>query len=209
MWHLLRHRETWARAKRALRKCVDDSFLVVVRDPTAGLDPDGEDDDPLVSLNKPGEPDEADKHIKDGPCDRAAIKRLLTKYAHVSPAELPGFPPIRGVETEQVIPLVPGAQPPAPRRYKLSPREKEEVEKHVTMLLQKGLAVPYIGPYGAPVLFVPKPDGTLRMVIDYRALNRLTVKDKYPIPVISDLIDQLRDATVFTALDLTQVVDKL
>ena len=64
--------------------------------------------------------------------------------------------------------------------------------------------MPYTGPYGAPVLFVPKPDGTLRMVIDYRALNRLTVKDKYPIPVISDLIDQLRDATVFSALDLTQ-----
>jgi hypothetical protein len=203
------HRESvilsYLQAKRALRKCVDESFLVVVRDPTAGLDPEGDsDDDPLVSLNKKGVSELADSHIKDGPCDRAAIQSLLKKYKHVSPAELPGLPPIRGVETEQVIPLVPGAQPPAPRRYKLSPREKEEVEKHVSMLLQKGLAEPYIGPYGAPVLFVPKPDGSLRMVIDYRALNRLTIKDKYPIPLISDMIDQLRDAKVFSALDLTQ-----
>lgn len=193
---------TLLQAKRALKKHADEAFVVVVRDPTLGLDPEeGPAEDPLHSLN-PGESGES--HIADGPCDKHAISTLLKKYAHVSPAELPGCPPERGIEAQHVIRLVDGASPPPPRRYKLSPREKAEVENHVSALLKKGLAQPSTSPYGAPVLFVPKPDGTLRMVIDYRALNRLTVKDSYPIPQISELIDQLRDAKVFSALDLTQ-----
>ena len=188
-------------AKRALRKNAEDAFLVIVREPDIGLDPEGL-EDPLDSLNA-GEV-EREKHIADGPCDRAAVKQLLEKYKHVSPDELPGFPPERGIEAEHVIKLVDGATPPAPRRYRMSPREKAEVEDHVGKLLAKGLAQPSTSPYGAPILFVPKPDGSLRLVVDYRSLNKITVKDKYPIPHIADLIDQLRDAKVFSALDLTQ-----
>jgi hypothetical protein len=125
-------------------------------------------------------PDLVDSHIKDGPCDRQAIKQLLQKYAHVSPAELPGHPPVRGVETENIIKLMPGVEPPAPRRYKLSPRERDEVERHITMLLNKGLAVPYTGPYGSPVLFVPKPDGTLRMVIDSQGFEPSDTQRQIP-----------------------------
>ena len=145
-----------------------------------------------------------DKHIADGPCDKAAVKQLLEKYRHISPDELPGYPPERGVEAEHVIKLMEGAKPPAPRRYRMSSRERAEVEDHVGKLLAKGLAQPSTSPYGAPVLFVPKPDGSLRLVVDYKSLNKITVKDKYPIPHIADLLDQLRDARVFSALDLTQ-----
>lgn len=189
-------------AKRALRKSSEDAFLVIVREPgESGLDPEGL-EDPLDSLNA-GEEGGTD-HIAEGPCDKAAVQQLLEKYKHVSPDELPGYPPERGIEAEHVIKLVEGAMPPVPRRYRMSPRERAEVEDHVGKLLAKGLAQPSTSPYGAPILFVPKPDGTLRLVVDYRSLNKITVKDKYPIPHIADLIDQLRDAKVFSALDLTQ-----
>ncbi|GJP34633.1 hypothetical protein CLOM_g19050 [Closterium sp. NIES-68] len=72
----------------------------------------------------------------------------------------------------------------------------------IEYLLAKGLIRPSTSPYGAPVLFTPKPDGSLRMCIDYRALNKQTIKNKYPIPRIDDLLDQLRGATVFSKLDL-------
>jgi len=74
----------------------------------------------------------------------------------------------------------------------------------VSALLKSGMIQPSSSPFGAPLLFVPKKDGTLRGVIDYRALNRITVKDKYPLPRIDDLIDQLRGSRVYSSLDLTQ-----
>jgi hypothetical protein len=188
-------------AKRAIKKGIEQPFLVVVRDAQLGLDPEGGGDDPLDSLHQVSE---AEQHIGDGPCDRGRLRELLKKYACISPDELPGFPPERGEGTQHVINLLPGSQPPAPRRYRLSPRERKEVEDHVAKLLKKGFAQPSNSPYGAPVLFVPKPDGSLRLVVDYRALNKLTIKDRYPLNRIDDLIDSLRGATVFSALDLTQ-----
>lgn len=137
----------------------------------------------------------------DGLVPQADLDALLAKYVHVAPAELPaGLPPHRG--TPHVIPLVEGAQPPPSRMYRLSPREKAEVEAQIKELLAKGLIEPSSSPFGAPVIFVPKPDGSLRMCIDYRALNRITVKNKYPLPRIDDLLDQLSGATVFSGLDL-------
>jgi hypothetical protein len=85
---------------------------------------------------------------------------------------------------------------------RLSPAEVQEVDKQLKALLQKGLIEPSSSPYGAPVLFVSKPDGSLRMCIDYRALNKITVKNRYPIPRIDDLLDQLNGAKVFSSLDL-------
>ncbi|GJP58103.1 hypothetical protein CLOP_g20463 [Closterium sp. NIES-67] len=87
-------------------------------------------------------------------------------------------------------------------QYRLSPTELADMKKQIEYLLAKGLIRPSTSPYGAPVLFTPEPDGSLRMCIDYRALNKQTIKNKYPIPRIDDLLDQLRGATAFSKLDL-------
>ncbi|GJP78905.1 hypothetical protein CLOP_g9170, partial [Closterium sp. NIES-67] len=86
--------------------------------------------------------------------------------------------------------------------YRLSPIELAGMKKHIEYLLAKGLIRPSTWPYGAPVLFTPKSDGSLRMCIDYRALNKQIIKNKYPIPQIDDLPKQLRGGTVFSKLDL-------
>ncbi|GJP64605.1 hypothetical protein CLOP_g21580, partial [Closterium sp. NIES-67] len=96
----------------------------------------------------------------------------------------------------------PGSKPTLRAPYRLSPTELTAMKKQIEYLLAKGLIRPSTSPYGAPVLFTPKPDGSLRMCIDYRALNKQTIKNKYPIPRIDDLLDQLRGATVFSKLDL-------
>jgi len=84
----------------------------------------------------------------------------------------------------------------------MSKVEEEEVVRQVKELVDKGLLEPSTSPYGAPVLFVQKKDGSLRMCIDYRALNKLTVRDRYPLPRIDDLLDKLHGCTVFSSLDL-------
>ncbi|GJP58151.1 hypothetical protein CLOP_g21830, partial [Closterium sp. NIES-67] len=96
----------------------------------------------------------------------------------------------------------PGSKPTFRAPYRLSPTELTDMKKQIEYLLAKGLIRPSTSPYGAPVLFTPKPDGSLRMCIDYQALNKQTIKNKYPIPRINDLLDQLRGATVFSKLDL-------
>lgn len=111
-----------------------------------------------------------------------------------------GLPPHRAVEHS--IDLEPGTAPPNKPPYRLSETEWAECQKQVEELLAKGLIRPSQSAYGAPILFVKKKDGSMRMCIDYRALNRSTVKCAYPMPRIEDLIDRLRGATVFSKLDL-------
>ena len=84
----------------------------------------------------------------------------------------------------------------------MAPTELEELKKQLQELLDKGLIQPSVSPWGAPVLFVKKKDGSLRLCMDYRELNRVTVKNKYPLPRIDDLFDQLVGATVFSKIDL-------
>jgi transposase InsO family protein len=103
----------------------------------------------------------------------------------------------------EVIPIVPGSKPPYRKQYRTTPAERAEVVKRVRELLDKNMIEPSKSPYSAPLLFVRKKDGSLRLVLDYRALNAITVKNRYPIPRIDDLLDGLKGAQVFSCLDLS------
>jgi hypothetical protein len=118
----------------------------------------------------------------------------------VFPEELPGMPPERKVEF--AIELIPGTITISKRAYRVSGPELVELKKQIDELLEKGYIRPSTSPWAAPVLFVEKKDGTKRMCIDYRSLNEVTVKNKYPLPQIEDLFDQLRGASVFSKIDL-------
>ena len=113
----------------------------------------------------------------------------------------PGLPPDRGEFNHKII-EEPGSRPVHRPPYRMSPLELEELRRQLTELLELGHIRPSTSPYGAPVLFVKKKDGTLRCCCDWRALNKQTIKDRYPLPVATDLIDQLRGARVFSKLDL-------
>ena len=130
-----------------------------------------------------------------------ALQGLLAQYKDVF-EDIQGMPPARGDTVYHTIPLEEGTQPMFRPLYRLSQAETAEVKRQVQELLEKGLIEPSTSPYGSPVLFVQKKDGSLRMCIDYRALNKHTVKNRYPIPRIHDLLDQLRGARVFSTLDL-------
>ena len=119
----------------------------------------------------------------------------------VFPDQLPdGLPPDRG--TGHTIPLEPGSKPTFGPMYRLSPAEKREVERQVKDYLAKGFIEHSKSSHASPVIFVAKKDGTLRMCVDYRALNNNTVKNKYPLPRIDDLIDQVQGCSHFSSLDL-------
>ncbi|GJW01364.1 putative reverse transcriptase domain-containing protein [Tanacetum coccineum] len=118
----------------------------------------------------------------------------------VFPDDLPGLPPPRQVEFK--IELVPGAAPVARAPYRLAPSELKELADQLQELSEKGFIRPSSSPWGAPVLFVKKKDGSFRMCIDYRELNKLTVKNRYPLPRIDDLFDQLQGSSVYSKIDL-------
>jgi hypothetical protein len=99
--------------------------------------------------------------------------------------------------------IQPEALPPNRPTMRLSPKERQECERMLKEVLERGWIQPSASAYGAPVLFVPQPDGSMRMCVDYRALNKLTVKNKYPLPRIEDLLDRLAGAKIFSSLDLT------
>ena len=135
------------------------------------------------------------------PTVRTQLQGLLKDYEDIFPDNLPkGRPPKRQVEFE--IKTEEGAVPPNKPPYRLSPKEHEELQAQIDDLLAQGHIRPSSSPYGAPVLFVPKKDGRWRMCVDYRALNKQTVRDRYPLPRIDDLLDRLGKAKYFTTLDL-------
>ncbi|KAL8119581.1 hypothetical protein AgCh_016907 [Apium graveolens] len=125
---------------------------------------------------------------------------VVNKFPDVFPDELPGLPPDR--EIEFVIDLAPGTEPVSKAPYRMAPVEMKELAKQLQELLEKGVIRPSISPWGAPVLFVKKKDGSMRLCIDYRELNKLTIKNKYPLPRIDDLFDQLKGAKHFSKIDL-------
>jgi hypothetical protein len=126
--------------------------------------------------------------------------RTISKFPDVFPEELPGMPPDR--EIEFVIELVPGTAPIFKRPYRMAANKLAELKEQLQELLDKGYIHPTASPWGAPVIFVPEKDGTQRMCVDYRSLNEVTIKNKYPLPSIDDLFDQLKGACVFLKIDL-------
>lgn len=173
--------------KRVMRK-KQRHFLVYLRP----ADPEGEEsrDWSSVVANNP-----------EGCCP-LRVKQLLQQYSSVFPETLdyPSLPPER--EISHTIPLVPGAKPVFRPMFRYSPREREEMETQIRQMLKAGLIEPYDGPWGSPVLFVPKKNGKLRMCVDYRFLNKLTIRNAYPLPRVDDLLDKLHGATCFSGLDL-------
>lgn len=134
--------------------------------------------------------------------DRTRLNQLLHEYADVLVEELPtGLPP--GWAIDHRIELTEGNhQPPHKPCYKMSPLELQEAHRQVEEYLQKGYIRPSVSPYGAPILFIRKKNGKLRMYIDYRALNNITKRNNFPIPQIDELLENLRGARYFSKLDL-------
>ncbi|KAI3672437.1 hypothetical protein L6452_38525 [Arctium lappa] len=124
----------------------------------------------------------------------------MCKYPEVFPEDLTALPPDRQVEFR--IDLMSGAAPIARVPYHLASSEMKEMMTQLQELLDKGFIRPSTSPWGAPVLFVKKKDGSMRMCINYRELNKVTVKNKYPLPRIDDLFDQLQGASYFSKIDL-------
>eukprot|EP00253_Pinus_taeda_P009381 PITA_09381 len=122
----------------------------------------------------------------------------LAKY--VFPEEIPGLPPKRNIDF--TIELIPGAALVSRAPYRMSMPELTELKMQLQELFDKNYILPSVSPWGAPVLFVKKKYGTLRMCIDYWQLNKLTIKNKYPLPRIDELFDQVKGATVFSKIDL-------
>nr|GEY88180.1 putative reverse transcriptase domain-containing protein [Tanacetum cinerariifolium] len=137
--------------------------------------------------------------------DKSEKKRLedvpvVQNFLKVFLKDLLRLPPTRPVEFQ--IDLVPGAAPVTRAPYRLAPSEMKELSEQLKELSEKGFIRPSSSPWGAPVLFVKKKDGSFRMCIDYHELNKLTVKNRYPLPRIDDLFDQLQGLSVYSMIDL-------
>ncbi|KAJ9517107.1 hypothetical protein QJQ45_002621 [Haematococcus lacustris] len=155
---------------------------------------------PLFLVNiTPADTAPAEKH----PHQVMDCTTILQDYASVFPDDLPaGLPPQRAVDHH--IDLEPSHRPPVRATYNMSTCELAELKKQITEMQEKGFIRPSTSPYGAGVLFVRKKDGSFRMCVDYRPLNRITVKNKYPLPRVDNLLDRLHGATVFSKIDLRQ-----
>ena len=125
---------------------------------------------------------------------------VVREFPDVFPEDLPGIPIDREIEFS--IDLLPGTSPISKAPYRMAPTELKELKEQLQELLDKGFIRPSASPWGAPVLFMKKKDGTMRLCIDYRELNQVTVRNKYPLPRIDDLFDQLQGAQVFSKIDL-------
>ena len=138
-----------------------------------------------------------DTSVEPPPMDSVPV---VQEFPDVFPSDLPGVPPDRDIDF--AIDLEPGTKPISIPPYRMAPAELKELKDQLQDLLSKGFIRPSVSPWGAPVLFVKKKDGTMRMCIDYRQLNKVTVKNKYPLPRIDDLFDQLQGASLFSKIDL-------
>src|SRR5437773_9801851 len=125
---------------------------------------------------------------------------VVNEYPDVFPEELPGLPPVRAVEFS--IELLPGTAPVFRRHYRMCQNDLAEMKVQLQELLDKDFIHPSSSSWGCPAMFVDKKDHTKRLVVDYRPLNEVTVKNKYPLPDINILFEQLASAKVFSKIDL-------
>ena len=132
---------------------------------------------------------------------------ILQEFRDVFLDEIPGLPPERDIDF--TIELVPGAALVSNTPYRMSAPEILELKMQLQELLEKNYIRPNVSPWGAPIMFVKKKYGTLRLCIDYRQLNKVTVKNKYPFPRIDDLFDQMRGEKVFSKIDLRSSYHKV
>ena len=125
---------------------------------------------------------------------------VVREFSDVFPEDLPGIPPDREIDFQIELPL--GTEPISKEPYRMAPLELKELKVQMEELVSKGFVRPSTSPWGALVLFVKKKDGSLRLCIDYRELNKVTIRNQYPLPRIDDLFDQLQGARVFSKIDL-------
>ncbi|GKB23306.1 putative reverse transcriptase domain-containing protein [Tanacetum coccineum] len=125
---------------------------------------------------------------------------IVREFSEVFLEDLPGLPLVRQVEFQ--INLIQGATLVVRAPYRLAPSEMQELSNQLQELADRGFIRPSTSPWGAPVLFVKKKDGSFRMCIDYQELNKLTIKNRYPLPRIDDLFDQLQGSSVYSKIDL-------
>nr|GEY77403.1 reverse transcriptase domain-containing protein [Tanacetum cinerariifolium] len=150
-------------------------------------------DGKIVKISAKKEEDKSEgKQLEDVP--------VVRDYLKVFPTDLPGLPPARPVEFQ--IHLIPVAAPVARAPYRLAPSEMKELAEQSQELSEKGFIRPSSSPWGTLVLFIKKKDGPFRMCIDYHELNKLTVKNRYPLPRIDDLFDQLQGSSIYSKIDL-------
>nr|GFB36528.1 putative reverse transcriptase domain, aspartic peptidase domain protein [Tanacetum cinerariifolium] len=125
---------------------------------------------------------------------------IVSEFPDVFPDELPVIPPVREVEFN--IELILGAEPISKAPYRMAPIELKELKDQLQELLERGFIRPSVSPWGAPIIFMKKKDGSMRLCIDYRELNKITIRNHYPLPRIDDLFDQLQGAMHFSKIDL-------
>jgi hypothetical protein len=141
-------------------------------------------------------------HMEETPKDKVPNLEdhaVLREFGDVF-NEIPGLPPKRDVDFS--INMMPGAAPISKTPYRMSTPELKELQMQLEELLKKGYICPSVSPWGAPILFVKKKDKTLRLRINFKQFNKVTIKNKYPLPRIDDLFDQLKDAGIFSKIDL-------
>ncbi|KAA3483624.1 DNA/RNA polymerases superfamily protein [Gossypium australe] len=199
-WLMLHDAVVNCRRKAIELKCQNSEILRIELDESSGL--------PIMISSM-----SAQKYMRKG-CDAYLTYVLDTKvsepkiesvpvvceYPDVFLEDLPGLPPIR--EVEFAIELVPGTSPISIPPYRMAPTELKELKAQLQGLTNRGFARPIFSPWGAPVLFVKKKDGSMSLCIDYRQLNKVTIKNKYLLLIIDYLFDQLKRATVFSKIDL-------
>ncbi|GJZ39707.1 putative reverse transcriptase domain-containing protein [Tanacetum coccineum] len=150
----------------------------------------------LIQMMMEEETEIPERRIEDVP--------VVRDFPKVFPEDLPGLPPTRQVEFH--IELIPGAAPVTRAPYRVAPSEMKELAEQLKELSDKGFIRPSSSPWGAPILFVKKKDISFRMCIDYRELNKLIVKNRYPLPRIDDLFDQLHGSSIYSKIDLRSVM---
>ena len=128
------------------------------------------------------------------------LPRIVCEYKDVYSNKLPGLPPLRDVDFRIYLHL--GTSPISMALHRMASVKLQELKVQIQDLLGKGFITPSTSPWGAPILFAKKKDKTLRLCIDYRQLNRVTIKNRYPLPRIDDLFDQLRGVRIYSKIHL-------